>query len=140
MDENFSEFIKDRAKVFKFLSAIYRDEIPKELLSKMKDEKFLTAISKVPGREKLAEVMKDSDVDKLFNELRYEYADIFLNAGVTPVFPYESVYATGKPLVMQKPVFEIRKLFREAGVHKSEDYKDLDDHIAVEFEFMRYLC
>jgi len=140
MDENFSEFMKDRAKVFKFLSAIYRDEIPKELLSKMKDEKFLTAISKVPGGEKLAEVMKDSDVDKLFNELRYEYADIFLNAGVTPVFPYESVYATGKPLVMQKPVFEIRKLFREAGVHKSEDYKDLDDHIAVEFEFMRYLC
>ncbi len=140
MSENFSEFMKDRAKVFKFLSAIYRDEIPKELLSKMKDEKFLTAISKVPGGEKLAEVMKDADVDKVFNELRYEYADIFLNAGVTPVFPYESVYVTGEPLVMQKPVFEVRKFFREAGVHKSEDYPDLDDHIAVEFEFMRYLC
>ena len=140
MSENFLEFMKDRALVFKFLSAIYRDEIPKELLSKMKDEKFLTAISKVPGGEKLAEVMKDADVDKVFNELRYEYADIFLNAGVAPVFPYESVYVTGEPVVMQEPVFKVRKFFREAGVHKSEEYPDLDDHIAVEFEFMAYLC
>ena len=140
MDQAFLDFMRDRATVFKFLSAIYRDEIPKELLSKMKDEKFLAAISKVSGGEKLAEVMKNADVDELFKELRYEYADIFLNAGVTPVFPYESVYVTGEPVVMQEPVFKVRKFFREAGVHKSEEYPDLDDHIAVELEFMAYLC
>jgi thiosulfate reductase/polysulfide reductase chain A len=32
-----------------------------------------------------------------------------------------------------------RAAFRKAGVHKSEDYKDLDDYIAVELEFVRYL-
>ncbi|MCI5139834.1 MAG: molybdopterin oxidoreductase, partial [Candidatus Electrothrix sp. AR1] len=73
-------------------------------------------------------------------ELRYEYAELFLNAGKNPVFPYASCHVSGEPLVMQKPVFEVRQTYRDKGVHKSPAYPDLDDHIAVELEFMSYLA
>ena len=39
---------------------------------------------------------------------------------------------------MQEPVFKMREFFNKAGLHKNEDYKDLDDHFAVELEFMRH--
>lgn len=149
MNETFVEFMKDRAEIFKFLSAVFRDEISKELLSSMKKQEFIDLLRRMggkcfspelrPGDEKLAAFLQDADVDEAYNELRYEYADLFLNAGVTPVFMYESVYKSGEPVVMQGAVFEVREAFRKAGVHKSEDYPDLDDHIAVEFEFIRYL-
>ena len=67
------------------------------------------------------------------------YADLFLNAGPNPAFPYESIHVTGDPVVMQKPVFELREYFSKAGVHKSPDYKDLEEHIAVEMDLLRYL-
>ncbi|MBW1947788.1 MAG: molybdopterin-dependent oxidoreductase, partial [Deltaproteobacteria bacterium] len=75
----------------------------------------------------------------LQKELCYDYADIFLNAGANPVFPYESCHVTGEPVVMQEPVFELREYFRKAGVHKNPDYKDLEEHIAVQMELLRYL-
>ena len=40
---------------------------------------------------------------------------------------------------MQEPVFKLREYFRKAGVHKNPDYKDLEEHIAVQMEFLRYL-
>ena len=83
--------------------------------------------------------LKSGDADKPYKELSYEYAELFLNAGPNPVFPYESVHESGKPVVMQKPVFELREFFRKAGVHKSPNYTDLEEHIAVQMEFLRHL-
>ncbi|MFO7987142.1 MAG: molybdopterin-dependent oxidoreductase, partial [Desulfatiglandaceae bacterium] len=74
-----------------------------------------------------------------YKALSYEYADIFLNAGENPAFPYESVYVSRDPLVMKEPIFSVRRAYRKGEVHKSSAYKDLDDHIAVELEFLAYL-
>ena len=148
LERDFKEFCQNRAVIYKFLSEVLKDEVPKEFLEKLKgiSEKIgnlLRCISPetFPGFRRLkAYVEKIEDVEKEWKELRYEYADLFLNAGLTPVFPYESVYVKGEPLLNQKPVFEVRDFYTKAGVHKSDDYADLDDHIAVELEFMSYLC
>ena len=143
---------RSRAEIYKFLSTVLRDEIQKELLKSLKKSEFLEGLQRVfgcvaremrDGIKRLVEYATEIDVEKEHKELRYEYANLFLNAGKTPVFPYESVYVTGEPLVNQKPTFEVKQFYREAGihgVHKKDDYPELEDHIAVEFEFMRYLC
>ena len=142
-------FNKQRADIYKFLSALYRDEISKDFVVKLMDKNFLAKlkdfvkeckiIDLARGINRMIKYLEKQDRDKIYKELSYEYADIFLNAGVNPAMPYESVHATGVPVVMQKSVFDVRAEFRKAGVHKSEDYKDLDDYIAVELEFVRYL-
>jgi thiosulfate reductase/polysulfide reductase chain A len=93
----------------------------------------------INGAEVMTRCLKSKSAEALFNELRYDYADIFLNAGANPVFPYESIHVKREPVVMQEPVYELREYFRKAGVHKNPDYKDLEDHIAVQMELLRYL-
>ncbi|MBW2093346.1 MAG: molybdopterin-dependent oxidoreductase [Deltaproteobacteria bacterium] len=146
MDDN---YMKSRAKRYHFLSTLLRDEIPLELIAAMQREKFIESFKEsvkgcgfldiINGAEVITRCLKSNDTQSLFNYLRYDYADMFLNAGPNPVFPYESVHITGKPVVMQDPVFELREFFRKAGVHKSPNFKDLEEHIAVEMEFLRYL-
>ncbi|MDO9566003.1 MAG: molybdopterin-dependent oxidoreductase [Candidatus Desulfaltia sp.] len=144
-----SKSIKATAKALQFLSTLYRDEIPLDLVSMMQKADFtekLSGAAKESGAgifeeavSQITSFLNAGNKEKVYKELSYEYADLFLNAGANPVFPYESVHVSKEPVVMQAPVFELRKAFYKAGVHKSEDYKDLDEHIAVEIEFLRYL-
>ena len=143
-----ADLTKQRANVYKFLSTLYRDEISEDLVKKLTDKEFVTKLKGFSescpfsdlgkGLEMMAKYLAKSKLNH-YRDLGYEYADIFLNAGQNPALPYESVHATGEPVVMQKSVFDVRAAYRKAGVHKSEDYKDLDDYIAVELEFVRHL-
>ena len=141
--------IKSRAKRYQFLSCLYRDEISLDLITAMKKDEFLDGLLEsvqgcefmdlVRGAEGMISYLKNGDPHDLYKELSYEYADLFLNAGPNPVMPYESVHLTQTPLVMQKPVIELREFFRKAGVHKSPEFKDIEEHIAVQMEFSRHL-
>ena len=142
-------YMESRAKRYQFLSTLYRDEIPLKLIKSMKDEQFLIGLVEsvkgcgfmdlTSGAEGMVSCLIKEDPEKLYKDLSYDYAEIFLNAGANPVFPYESAHTGSKPLLMQQPVFTLREYFRQSGVHKNPDFKDLDDHIAVEMEFLRYL-
>jgi len=143
------EYMLSRAKRYQFLSTLFRDEIPLDLITKMQKDEFLDGFNEsvkgcgfvdlINGAEVMTRCLKSKSAEALFNELRYDYADIFLNAGANPVFPYESIHVKREPVVMQEPVYELREYFRKAGVHKNPDYKDLEDHIAVQMELLRYL-
>ena len=139
---------RKRAQIYQFLSRLYLDEIPKDLVNQLSRKEFVTQTRHFGktcqfqeigrGFELMAKDLCQPHRD-LYQDLRYEYADIFLNAGQNPALPYESVHATGKPILLQNLIFDVRAAFREAGVHKKESYPDLDDYIAVELEFVRYL-
>ncbi|MBW2015768.1 MAG: molybdopterin-dependent oxidoreductase [Deltaproteobacteria bacterium] len=143
------ELMKSRARRYQFLSALYRDEIPLSLIEAMQKEDFLDRFNEAvtgcgfidlsSGAELMTQYLKSGPAEELYKELRYDYADLFLNAGPNPVFPYESVIKSGEPVVMQEPVFELRKYFRRAGVRKNPNYKDLEEHIAVQMELLRIL-
>lgn len=139
-----------RARVYQFLSTLYRDEIPQLLIEKMASGPFSEKMEELQkacaiqdfcsGLAKMMAGVKDGSPNEVFSSLRYEYADLFLNAGANPAFPYESCYVTREPLVMQEPVVKVREALFKAGIRKNEEYWDLDDHIAVELEFMRYMA
>ena len=138
----------NRAKIYQFLSSLYRDEIPFHLIESMASGPFFKKMEELQqkcsiqdlcaGLHKMSAELSVGDPEEIYRRLRYEYADLFLNAGANPAFPYESCYSSREPLTMQTPVPLLRTIYREAGLHKSEDYKDLEDHIAVELEFMRF--
>lgn len=71
-----------------------------------------------------------------------EYARVFLGSGVlngNAAFPYESVYTSSHGLVMQEARDEVLAIYRSQGVDKDETWKDPEDHIALELEFMEIL-
>jgi anaerobic selenocysteine-containing dehydrogenase/TorA maturation chaperone TorD len=136
-----------KSQIYNFLSTTLRDEISQGLFEKLRGVEFRQALKDFVDRCPLDD-LKAAWI-RLLTALeevgpqerpawRYEYADIFLNAGATPAFPYASCYLTRQPLLMGA-VPEVRKFYRQANVHKSPAYPDLDDHLAVELEFMRYL-
>jgi TorA maturation chaperone TorD len=65
---------------------------------------------------------------------------LFLGIGRHPAHPYESVYRTEDKIVMREPRNEVMKVYSEEGLQKIDDFKEPEDHVAIEFEFMAYLC
>ncbi|MGQ9688717.1 MAG: molybdopterin-dependent oxidoreductase [Desulfobaccales bacterium] len=137
-----------RGRIYNFLSAVMRDEISPELFDKLRGRAFIQALKDFVSQCPLADLK--GAWGKLLATLEkagpqdlkawwYEYADIFLNAGENPAFPYASCYVSRQPVVMGA-VPEVRTFYRQGGVHKSPAYPDLDDHLAVELEFMRHLA
>jgi thiosulfate reductase/polysulfide reductase chain A len=147
---DFRELNLARARLYHFLSVMFRDEIPEELVGRMGSGVFFKQLLDLQdscslqdfcsGIGRITSYLKERSVEEAYRQLRHDYAELFLNAGRNPAFPYESCYHAREPLVMQEPLAAVRKAYREEGVGKSASYADLDDHIAVELEFMRYLA
>jgi thiosulfate reductase/polysulfide reductase chain A len=138
-----------RIEMYRFLATLLHDEIDEQMFGKMSAGTFTSMFDSIvpadaadkltQGLHELQKALAAGDASALYQEARYDYAELFLNAGANPCFPYASCHITGEPLLMQQPVFSLRESFYQAGMHKREDFPDLDDHIAVEFEFMCFL-
>jgi len=77
--------------------------------------------------------------------LDLEYNRLFVGPGRLPCPPYESVHRSDRPemelgTVLGPSTVEVKKAYAEAGLVIGPDFKDLPDHIAVELEFMHFLC
>ena len=86
-----------RGKMYHFLSVMYRDELPLHLIEQMQRTDFLDRITTLQevctiqdfcsGLNKMTTGLTSGPAPEVFSELRYEYADLFLNAGNNPAFP-----------------------------------------------------
>ncbi len=77
--------------------------------------------------------------------LSKEHLRLFVGPGKVPCPPYESVYRQDRPimekgLVMGPSAADVRHKYAEAGLVLPKNFSDLPDHIAVEMEFMHFLC
>jgi TorA maturation chaperone TorD len=72
--------------------------------------------------------------------LACEFAGLFLNAGSRSIYPFESVYTSGQRLIMQAARDRVRTEYQQAGLQRSSEFKEPEDHIAVELDFMFFLC
>jgi len=135
---------KNLAHIYRFYATLLRDEPSLEQVQFLMSPRFLEyfkwtceAADDPAHREAAGRFMAYLQLHKpeeLQTMLRYEYADLFLNAGPNPVFPYESVHISKTPVVQQQSVFALRELVRGMGVHIDPEFKDLDDHVSVELE------
>ncbi len=131
--------VTSQAMAFRLFSLLLRDEIAKDTVRLLQEKGKEPLRRGTQAQQALASAITAMPIDNLYKALSYEYADLFLNAGPMPVFPYESVHATGTPLVMQKPLQVLREVFRKAGLRPRATYPDLEDHVAVELELAAVL-
>jgi len=78
-------------------------------------------------------------------ELRVEYNRLFVGPGRLPCPPYESVYRKDRAAdemgtLMGPSALDVKSRYAEAGLEISKSFKDYPDHVAVELEFMNFLC
>ncbi len=87
----------------------------------------------VAAGEMLAGLTGQSD-----EELKIEYARLFVGPFELIAPPYGSVYLEKKRRVMGDTTMAVNKMYQDAGLFM--EVKEAPDHIAVELEFMYYLC
>lgn len=78
-------------------------------------------------------------------DLDREHLRLFVGPGHIQCPPYEAVYRKDRPLlqkglVMGPATTDVRRRYTEAKLAMSKKFTDLPDHIAVEMEFMHFLC
>ncbi len=92
----------------------------------------------IGGLEELRGELDRPDLD--LHLLRSEHTRVFVtSAPRVPCPPYESVYRTEDRLVMSDHAIDVLNTYREFGLDRAEDFRDLPEHVSAELEFMAYL-
>ena len=147
--DNFIQIMQQRQTIYAFLKRVYEKELPKEFLAEMPGKmKPLLAVTKMlPNKEaqkavkelvQFASSIPPKDLDAITLKLAADYARLFLSINKVPPHPSESVYREGA--MMQYSRDEVLRTYWSFGVDKVKEFTEPEDHIAVEFGFMMYLC
>ncbi len=138
------ENARKRADIYRFLSRCYKVEIDAKTLADMKNMSFPLAEGSLGEGYAMLRGYLDSCGDNAIEELAVDYARVFLAAGSAEgaaAIPCESVYASPAKIYMQENWEEVRAEYIRFGMVKAEALDDLmEDHLAIELEFMSYLA
>lgn len=76
-------------------------------------------------------------------ELAVDFARCFIghgSDGYSAAYPYESVHVGERRLMMQDARDEVRAIYLSEGLDKAAAWKENEDHVASELEFMQVMC
>ena len=133
------------------LSRTFEREVTEELLASLRDKKssFSQSIEGLDSRkmsEGLRLVNSDFDnslkksSDEICLELAVEYAGLFLGVWGKPPHPSESIYGKTGGSVMQEERDQVLIMYRSVGLDRSNDFREPEDHVAIELQFMSILA
>lgn len=91
-----------------------------------------------PEAEQAAGFMKKSLKELSQEELSVDHAALFVGPFELIAPPYGSVYIEKKRIVKGESTLFAARCYEKAGL--SVDTKEPEDHVAIELEFMYYLC
>lgn len=131
--------IKSRAQIYELLALIYGKEITAEAIDVINTPEVADAF-KEAGVD-ISSTLNAKNRDELVLELSVEYASLFLGPA-RHIPPYESVHrpdTEGGGLLWGKVTAEIKRLVKSLNLCYNKEYKDLPDHISIEFELMKRL-
>jgi len=130
------EFFNDRMAAYQFLSRMYKTAPDADLIDALlaMDTEYQTPLSVA------IRAMRDVDREQLRIDLAAEYNRVFLGMSANPIAPYESVYTSPDRLLMQDARDEVLALYRAEALAPNEDLRIPEDHLAIEFDFMAFLC
>lgn len=137
--------MESRAATYGLLARLYRREVDQPLLDELKTVHFPlnTGNGQVDSGYRLMVGYLSKTWENTLTELAADYLRTFLGHGIdghSAAYPYESVYTSERRLLMQDARTEILALFRANGLEKDPSFKDAEDHIALELEFMQLLA
>ncbi len=136
---------EQRAGVYGLLSRLFREEVDEDLLKQMHDTKYRvsTGNKKVDKAHKLIATYLSGIWENTLTDLAADYMRVFFGHGYNghaAAYPFESVYSSEKRLLMQSARDEVLALYRAAGLEKQESWKEGEDHVALELEYMQILA
>jgi TorA maturation chaperone TorD len=132
---------RQRSQTYAWLARLYKLEVDAELLQALKATDFPADTGDAlvdSGYLKLATYLGSAG-DGALQDLAIDYVRTFIGHGNTAysaAYPYESVYTSERRLLMQEARDEILALYRAAGMRLSPSWKDPEDHIGLELEYM----
>ncbi len=136
--------LEGRAATYELLSRLFRVEVDQELLDDLLAMSFPASCeneSMAQGYRLIREYLSSSDANTL-TDLAIDYVRTFIgsgNDGFSAAYPFESVYTSPKRLLMQEARDEVLVLYHAAGLEKQDSWKEGEDHIALELEFLSIL-
>lgn len=143
--EELQALIQSRSAVYGLLSRLYRSEVDEQLLDELHGMLYPVDSGNEDmdkGYLYIATYLSNLWSGSL-EELRVDYSRTFLGNGVdgyAAAYPFESVYTSEKRLLMGDARKEVRRFYRRNGMKKNSDWKEGEDHLALELEFERVLC
>jgi TorA maturation chaperone TorD len=134
---------KGRASTYALLSRLFRIEVDESLLFDLRAASFpaKTGNESVDRGYREIATFLSGNLDLALLELAKDYARTFIGHGnnaYSAAYPFESVYTSEKRLIMQEARDEVMRIYAEAGLDL-RGWKDPEDHIALELEYMKYL-
>ncbi|QUN07099.1 molecular chaperone TorD family protein [Shewanella yunxiaonensis] len=145
MDQNaeYAMLIGNREELYLLLGRLYKLEVDESLLERLAEMQFPKNSGDAElneGYQLLTNYLKHQ---KNETDLAVDYARVFLGAGIYSglvAHPYESVYTSPERLVMQEAWVDVVATYHANGLDKAASLDIPEDHIALECEFMAYLC
>lgn len=138
------ELTAQRSLVYRMLSRMYRVEVDDDFLAELKAMRFPADTGNASvdeGYRAIAVYLSGADAHAI-TELAVDYVRAFIGHGTdaySAAYPYESVYTSPKRLMMQEARDEVLAIYRSEGLDKLPTWKETEDHIALELEFMAVL-
>lgn len=133
-----------RADTYGLLSRLFRCEITPELLDELHGLRYRVSTGNAlmdEGHRQIATYLSGIWANTV-TELAADYMRVFFGHGYdghAAAYPFESVYASEKRLLMQDARDEVLALYRAAGLAKRDSWKEGEDHMALELEYMQIL-
>lgn len=130
-----------RGECYRFLAACFYQPKKETLVAEQLLPTLVSSLQEVcPAAATFAQGMRDTLEDYTDDELAVEYARLFVGPFGLKAPPYGSVYLDGDHTVMGPSTMETIHVYEEEGLARDEGFHELPDHIAVELEFMYFLC
>ena len=147
-DGVFDELIalnKQRVNTYAMLSRLYAKEIDAEYLEVLRAVHWPVETGNEDANEgyKLLATFLSNTWVGTIDDLARDYVRCFLGKGkngYSCAYPYESVNRSAKRLLRQDERDQVLATYRSQGLDKREGFKEEEDHIAVEFEFMQVMA
>jgi TorA maturation chaperone TorD len=144
-----------REGIYLFLSRVFMFEVDNEFLTTIVAiQPTINALaSSQQGTElqkagellqvfsKKAAIAEGEERDRMLTDLAVDYASLFLVPGFSrQVYPWESAYFSQPPRMFGEPYHQMVAAYKKVGYEKPQNFKDAEDHVALELDFMAYLC
>ncbi|MCD7866222.1 MAG: anaerobic sulfite reductase subunit AsrA [Clostridiales bacterium] len=145
----FKQLMLNRRNLYRFFARFFQKEIDEEFFEQLKHVEFPTerkenALTEFQDALTRLNEYFEYDAGESLEDLAADYAKTFLGAGIAQgnaAFPYESVYTSPKHVMMQDAWNRVCEIYEAKGIERTEEAGDLlEDHIAMEMEFMAFLC
>lgn len=140
-----ADMMRRRAATYSLLARLYRVEVDQPLLDELKRQAFPqdTGNGSVDEGYRLIAGYLRGAWEGTLKDLAVDYVRVFIGHGLdmhSAAYPFESVHTSKRRLLMQEARDEVLALYHAAGIVKQDSWREGEDHIALELEYMRILC